>query len=77
METYSTGFLIDMSALSIWPTRDLCFLIDSKNKHTILLSKSDPHIRDKQVHVYRKETEMPKIRTLGHFDEERAEAKGR
>lgn len=27
--------------------------------------------------VHRKETEMPKIRTLGHFDEERAEAKGR
>lgn len=27
--------------------------------------------------TYRKETEMPKIRTLGHFDEESAEAKGR
>lgn len=64
-----------MSALSIWPTTDLCFLIDSKNKHTKVLSKSDPNIRHIQVH--RKETEMPKIRTLGHFDEERAEAKGR
>lgn len=29
------------------------------------------------VQVHRKENEMPKIRTLGHFDEESAEAKGR
>lgn len=64
-----------MSALLIWPTTDLCFLIDSKNKQTTVLSKSDPHKWDIQVH--RKETEMPKIHTLGHFDEESAEAKGR